>query len=270
MNRKDQFLSQYPEVTRATYRFAIDDFESITGKDAQFATVDQIIWYLGRISHQAPGTIAKKLAILSSFYQFLTKLGDRLDNPVTPIRRQKPNPLKQLRWLEDDELEKVLKAAQKRGPRELALIWLALHGLRVSELTGLNVNQIRNGVLWNVLGKGNKVRVVPLTTKAQQALSDYIGKRKSGPILLAASGKRLSVRSAQRIVYEVTEASGKRINIHGLRHTYGTRATRRGVPTVTLAKLMGHASVATTEKYVHLTSDDLQIANDLIYPEEEA
>jgi site-specific recombinase XerD len=269
LNRTEQFLSQYSDQTRATYRIALADFASISGKDSLFASVDDLILYQTKIAHQAPGTIAKKLAILSSYHSFLIKVGDRTDNPVAPLRRKRPDPMKTVRWLEDEEVDALLEVAKKTGKRELALVWLALHGLRVGEIVSLNINQYRQGVLWNLVGKSKKVRIVPLTPKAQTALNDYIGKRKAGPLLLSTPGKRLSRRHSQRLISNLTEKAGKKINIHGLRHTYGTRATRRGVPTVTLAKLMGHESVSTTEKYVHLSSVDLQIANDLIYESED-
>lgn len=264
----DQFLSQYSENTRDTYRIVLSDFGKFLGRGPETATSEELIRYQMSISHQANTTVAKKIAVLSSFFQFVLSMGIRGDNPILPVRRKKVDVFKTIRWLEDDEVDALLEVAEETGKRELALVWLALHGLRVSEIVGLNVNQFKTGIIWNLLGKGNKIRIVPMTLAAQNAIRAYIGNRKSGPLLVSSRKQRLSKRQAQRDIYNLTEKAGKKINIHGLRHTYGTRATRRGVPTVTLAKLMGHASVATTQKYVHLDSGDLQEANDLIYPSE--
>lgn len=266
---KDQFLSQYSDNTRETYRIALSEFGKFLGREPETATSEELIRYQLSISHQANTTVAKKIAVLSSFFRFLIQMGIRADNPLLPVRRKKIDVFRAIRWLEDDEVDALLAVADKTSPRELAIVWLALHGLRVSEITSLNVNQFKTGIIWNLLGKGNKTRIVPLTLAAQRAVKACIGKRKGGPLLLAEHGNRLSKRQIQRIVYTLTEQAGKKINIHGLRHTYGTRATRRGVPTVTLAKLMGHASVATTQKYVHLDSGDLEMATEMIYPEDE-
>ena len=70
----------------------------------------------------------------------------------------------------------------------------------------------------------------------------------------------------QEMIYRITAASGKRVSVHALRHTFGTRATRRGVNSITLARLMGHSSTATTERYAHLDPSTLAEANEKVYP----
>jgi integrase len=171
-----------------------------------------------------------------------------------------------VQWLTDDEVSALLSTAST-DQRSLSLCWLALHGLRVGEIAGLNVEQYQDGILWNVAGKGGKTRNIPLAADAVAALTAYIGQRRSGALFLGAQG-RLRHRRIQALVYTLTETIGHRVSIHALRHTYGTKAVRRGVQTLLLSKLMGHESPITTGKYVHLNTDDVRPVNDLVYPKQ--
>jgi integrase/recombinase XerC len=139
-----------------------------------------------------------------------------------------------------------------------AVLYAGLSGLRVSEIRSLNVEQFREGRLWQVEGKGGTVRTIPLTVDAQRSITEYIGNRKRGP-LFKGRWDRVTVRTLQNMVYRASEkALGRRINPHVLRHTFCTLAAQADIPIVKIGRLAGHRSPAITELYIHLTADDLE------------
>lgn len=260
---KDDFLAQYSGNTRRTYGEIFQAAEGFFGHAVESATVKEITQYHRSLSHQAPATVNLKLAALSSLYRYLIKTGMRGDNPAAVIRRVKIDPMRTVRWLTEDETSALLSVA--KTPRDAALVWIALHGLRVAEIVALDAGQYDAGTLWNISGKGGRSRIVPLAAQARLAVEAYLQDRRSGPLFLTERG-RLSRRTAQREIERLSTEAGNRINIHALRHTYGTRAVRKGVRTLTLMRLMGHVSAETTAKYVHLDPSDLQEANETVYP----
>lgn len=260
-----EFLSQYPPRTQIVYRQVLLEAEAYIGKHLSAFEHSDVVKYQRSIQTFAPSTVARKLATLASYFKYLNVVNLRADNPMKGIRRPKVDPLRSVKWLTDDQAEALLNEAGG-NPRSLALVWLALHGLRLSEITNLNVEQYADGILWNVEGKGNKSRTIPLAENARLALDQYLQARRSGPMFLSGRGKRISFRTVQEMVYHLTQASGERVSVHALRHTYGTKAIKMGVDPITLAQLMGHESLSTTNKYVHLDPTDLRKANDQVYP----
>lgn len=261
----EYFLSQYPESTRQIYLQTLVEAERRLGKSLIEFDHEDVVKYQQSIADQASSTVSRKLATLSSYFKYLTLTGKRLDNPTLGIRRPKIDPLRSVQWLTDERIDALL-SADFPDARSRAIVWLALHGLRLAEITNLDINQYSDGMLWNVVGKGNKARTIPLAEEAQKALEQYIGARKSGPMFLSVRGGRIPRRTVQEMVYHLTEITGGRVSIHALRHTFGTRAIRNGVNPLTLSRLMGHNSTQTTNKYVHLNPQDLQEATEKVYP----
>ena len=263
---KDEFLAQYQPKTRAVYGYVLDEAEGYLDKPLRLFSHSDVVYYQEQIADQSAATVARKLATLGAYFNYLNISGQRVDNPMAGVRRPTVDPLRTVQWLTDAESHALLGAAVD-DPRAHALVWIGLHGLRVSEVVSLNVEQYADGTLRNVEGKGGKSRSVPLATEAQRSVERYIGMRKSGPLFRTSRG-RMSASFAREMVCALTESIGHKVSIHALRHTYGTRAIRRGVDSITLAKLMGHSSTRTTEKYVHLDTTDLREANELVYPTE--
>lgn len=259
------FLTQYPASTRGVYGQALREAQGFLGGPLTLATHADLVRYQQSIDSQSPATISRKVATLGSFFRYLVTIGERKDDPTAGMRRPRVDPLRSVRFLTDNEQTALLDSASGH-PLDLAVAWTALHGLRLSEITGLDVEQYAEGVLWNVVGKGSKVRTIPLAPDARNALEAYLGKRKSGPMFLSRRRDRISRRTVQEMIYRLSERTGKRVSVHALRHTYGTRATRRGINSITLSKLMGHESTTTTERYAHLNTSDLQEANERVYP----
>jgi integrase/recombinase XerC len=178
-----------------------------------------------------------------------------------------------------DALE--LRVGEEEGPlavRDLAILEvLYASGARVSELCGLDFSDVdysRNTI--RVLGKGNKERTIPLGNPAMKALENWIkGARpliasdKSGTaIFLGARGKRIDQRTVRTVVYEALSAleGVERMGPHGLRHSAATHLLEGGADLRTVQEILGHASLATTQIYTHVSTERLQKAFKQAHP----
>ncbi|MCX7770722.1 MAG: tyrosine recombinase XerC [Proteobacteria bacterium] len=142
-------------------------------------------------------------------------------------------------------------------------------GLRVSELTSLKLSQIdfKNSCI-RVLGKGGKERIVPLGERAKNSLLKYLELRnkvakENEHVFLNKSGYRLSVRTIQRWLDRL---SPKKITPHGLRHSFATHLLEGGADLRSIQELLGHESISTTQKYLHINFDKLAKIYDKCHP----
>jgi integrase/recombinase XerC len=152
-------------------------------------------------------------------------------------------------------------------------------GLRVSELTNLNVDSVdlASGLV-KVLGKGGRERIVPIGKAAKNAIIAYqqvrhlvVRKGKEGEahaLFLNRDGGRLSVRSVQRMVRKRGLALGTRESVHphGLRHSFATHLLDGGADLRVIQELLGHASLSTTQTYTHISIDGLMLVYDKAHP----
>jgi integrase/recombinase XerC len=170
----------------------------------------------------------------------------------------------------------------KSGPRDRAILeTLYSSGARVSELVGLNVEDIdlREGFL-HLRGKGKKERLVPLGSVAVEALQDYLGvsthssrtelgkgSGRKTAVFMNNRGTRLSARSVERLVkkYSLRLQHGS-ITPHVLRHSFATHLLDEGADLRVIQEMLGHASLATTQKYTHVATDRLMEVYDLAHP----
>jgi integrase/recombinase XerC len=160
--------------------------------------------------------------------------------------------------------------------RDLAMIEvLYASGIRVSELCGLNSSSIdtaRNTL--QVIGKGDKERVVPLGIPAMRALQNYIAhgrpllmnEKSESAIFLGSRGKRIDQRSVREVVYGAMAAVGSTMGPHGLRHTAATHLLEGGADLRTVQEILGHSSLATTQIYTHVSPQRLQTAYQQAHP----
>jgi integrase/recombinase XerC len=150
-------------------------------------------------------------------------------------------------------------------------------GARVSDLCGLDLNDIdygRNTI--RVLGKGNKERTIPLGNPAMKALNDWIKNGRTeiltshgdGAVFLGARGKRIDQRTVRTIVYEALSAleGVERMGPHALRHSAATHLLEGGADLRTVQEILGHASLATTQIYTHVSTERLQKAFKQAHP----
>jgi integrase/recombinase XerC len=186
--------------------------------------------------------------------------------------------------LNQDEANTVVEAMQVRASeeptpeniRDLAIIEvLYASGIRVSELCGLNIKDLdfgRNTL--QVLGKGNKERVVPIGIPAVRALQGYLDSAretfknsKSGDaVFLGSRGKRMDQRIARAVVNDAMKAIGSNMSPHGLRHTAATHLLEGGADLRTVQEILGHSSLSTTQIYTHVSPERLKEAYKQAHP----
>ena len=274
--------------------------------------------YIGYLHSQGlqKSSIARKLASLRSFFKYCVREGMLKENPARLVPTPKlPKRIPAVLSAEEmngflDQLAapertvdaKLLPRAASETPpakrgtsdeeglllkRDRALLELLYAaGLRVSELTGLNlVDMDRHEKMLRVRGKGDKERIVPYGGKAQEALEAYWpvreqlllqsgpGRRRRGPahseaIFLNYAGRRLTQRSVGRIVKKYVRLANMNWDLHphSLRHAFATHLLADGADLRAIQELLGHQSLSTTQKYTHASIRQLMDIYDKAHP----
>ena len=229
--------------------------------------------YLGSLHERglSSTTVARKLAALRSLYRYLARSGAVDRDPARALRAPR-TPGRIPTRMEMDEVEALLHAPDpttRLGCRDLAILELLYGtGLRVSELVGLDLADVnRNSRILRVLGKGGKERVVPFGEVAADALGPWLDVRadvqgtggNTEAVFLNARGGRLSDRSVRTVVTRYLGEAGLvrlagSVSPHTLRHAFATHLLDRGADLRSIQELLGHTSLATTQKYTHVST----------------
>jgi integrase/recombinase XerC len=170
--------------------------------------------------------------------------------------------------------EKPLGGSKEKGLRDRAILELLYSsGLRVSELVGLNSNQLDLDLgIVRVMGKGRKERIVPVGVKAIEATKSYLEERGmvrgDGPIFVNSLGGRLTARSVGRLIKKYTRHSGifRKVSPHSLRHTFATHLLDAGADIREIQEMLGHSSLSTTQRYTHVSMGKLMEVYDKAHP----
>ena len=232
----------------------------------------------------APSSIARKVSSIKGFFAFLKQ---RKLLPASPTRGvSAPKiPKKLPNFLSVDEIFHLLDDGEgEESPlmlRDRAILELIYSsGLRVSEVVSLDVRQVDASVqLIRVVGKGGKERIVPVGGKAVAAIRAYLkrrdelarkrkGKEPTQALFLNRFGGRLTARSVERMVktYALKRGMVRRINPHALRHSFATHLLGAGADLRSIQEMLGHASLSTTQKYTHISMDQLMRVYDKTHP----
>ncbi len=220
-------------------------------------------------------SIARKLDSLKRFGDFLTDSGKWKNNPFRDLPYPKMEHYR-ARYLSAEEAFGMLSfefAGDFAGKRDRAMLDLFYGcGLRLSELVGIDTNDIRFGErVIRILGKGSKYRVVPLGPKSAEVLKSYLEERtlkmqsgnfsiKAGrAVFLNIRGNRLTPRSVGRIVkkYLLMASEQNGLSTHSLRHSFATHLLEAGANLRAVQQMLGHSSLKTTQKYAHTTTGRL-------------
>ena len=219
-------------------------------------------------------TVARKLAAVRSFYRFLVRRGVVERNPARETRGPR-RAQKLVGFLPIDEATALVDARALGGAardRDVAILELLYAtGLRVSELTGLDVEAVdRAERTVRVLGKGRKERIVPYGAAAAKALERYLAPRPAarGPLFVNARGGRLTDRSVRTVVHRAARSAGvvRRVTPHTLRHTFATHLLDAGADLRAIQELLGHSRLSTTQRYTHVGTDQLMRVYDAAHP----
>jgi integrase/recombinase XerC len=235
----------------------------------------------------APASIARKLSSVRALYVFLGRSGEVRENPASLLQSPKLSrglplvlrPEAAAEVIEAAETAPLGTEAEKLRDRVM-LELLYGSGLRVSELFALDLEAVDvRACEVRVLGKGRKERIVPMSGKALEALATYLPRRselrhpKTGyfderALLLTARGQRLGVRRMQTLVqrYGALGAGRPDLHPHALRHSCATHLLEGGADLRVIQELLGHASLSTTQRYTHVSLDQLLTVYDKAHP----
>jgi len=219
----------------------------------------------------SPAARARKVAAIRSFYKYLTNKAKVIkENPMQDL--DSPRIKKALpRYLDLDESVNLLTNVDgKNAIRDYCIITLFLNcGLRISELVGLNITDVRDDQL-RVLGKGNKERVLYLNDACRSALADWLTERnaltlidKNALFVTLQNRRRISKAAVHKLVKKHVAAAGldsTQYSSHKLRHTAATLMLQNGVDVRTLQEVLGHDNLNTTQIYTHIENEDLRVA----------
>lgn len=288
----DKFLEQYLLSLNNTRSGSINTNESYKRDISRFITflnnnqindfndVDKHVVYEyvlalrnGEIthSHLSENSISRSMSSLRSFFKYLCRNEICNNNPFllvhqNKIKRKLPN------VLSFDEVNTLFNYFDLNDPISLRnrtiLETIYACGLRISELTNLNLNDIDfENMYLKVLGKGKKERMVPFYPRLKQLLLRYLNNYRSlycdesiEALFINQKGKRITPRYIQLILEKNSKECGLKINVHphSLRHSFATHLLDNGADLRVVQELLGHENLSTTQLYTHLTVDRLK------------
>ncbi|MEE9284977.1 MAG: site-specific tyrosine recombinase XerD [Dehalococcoidia bacterium] len=235
-----------------------------------------------RARDYAATTVARKIAAVKSFFNFLVDEGLVAEDPTEDLASPKVGrPLP--KHLSFQEMELLLAQPNKKGRvpealRDKALLHLVYAtGMRVTELISLDVGDVNleSGMV-RCMGKGSKERIIPVHDEAVSIVDTYIRQGRPGlvrsilepALFLNRRGQRLTRQGFWLILKNYAAEAGIRTKIspHVLRHSFATHMLRGGAPLRNVQELLGHANISTTQVYTHLTSDHVRQEYDKAHP----
>jgi integrase/recombinase XerC len=225
----------------------------------------------------APRSLARVLSSWRGFFDWLVVEGAAASNPCNGVRPPKAPRLLPPSLSPDEAVRLVTAPAESRWKlRDRALFELAYScGLRVSELTGLDVDAIdRVAGEARVTGKGAKTRIVPVGRPALEALARWLGERAAmaspaeRALFVGRSGRRLAPREVQRRIKAHAAAAGLQVDVHPhmLRHSFASHVLQSSGDLRAVQEMLGHASIASTQVYTHLDFQHLAKVYDAAHP----
>jgi len=263
----------------------------ITKKPENLTVDDLVIKNLrlafAQISEQSAATIARTWSTWNQLFTFLVAEGHVAGNPMAAIERPRVSKARPKAITGDDSVHRLLTTASRgrinaRNPwpeRDFAVVVTLLTcGLRLSELLDLKLKSVDGPAgdrVIGVRGKGNKERTVPLEPEVETILAEYVESRQhrfskrvqpEDPLFVDTSGEALKRGGLQYLIDGLYREAGIRTRVpsgalvHALRHTFATSLARNGATGTELQKLLGHESLATTQRYVDASAREVRAA----------
>lgn len=294
------FLARLPkkhsEHTLAAYKRDLDTICRALGQVLQsdrkhIVVADLTVKVLRRafaaISHQSEATISRTWSTWNQLFTFMVADGILDGNPMAAIEKPRVPKSRPKAITGDDSITLLLRTAaagrtNARNPwpeRDLAVVvTLITCGLRLSELLDLTMRSIdgpKGERVVGVRGKGNKERTVPLEPEVEAVLASYIESRLTrfpgriaadAPLIVSNSGEAMKRGGLQYMIEQLYREAGIRTRVpagalvHALRHTFATSLARNGANGTELQRLLGHESLATTQRYVDATAREVRDA----------
>jgi len=288
---KEKFLEylkvqrRYSKHTLRAYSTDLDQFISFLKKGYKTITITDITdTHIRSLMHELYNrkldniSVSRHLSSIKSFFKYLLIEKVVLKNYAASV----PNPkvdTKLPKYLKEEEIALFLDSPDTStvlGARDKAILELLYAtGLRVSELEALNVEQIDlDNKAIVVKGKGKKERMVLFGSYAMEALEHYLKERttlaseEENALFLNFRGGRLTARSVRRVVNKYIEEANLKLKIspHALRHSFATHMLNHGADLRDIQELLGHASLSTTQRYTHVSVQDMLDNYDKFHP----
>lgn len=293
-----EFLKVEKNVSHHTLRSYSTDIEQFynyltenkiaDGHEWNFKKIDNLTIrsYLGCLykKNNSKSTVARKLAVIRSFFKFLCREGflkKNIAKSVATPRQEKNIPS----FLTIDETFHLLKQPEEKsflGLRDKAILELFYAtGMRIGELVSSNIEDINFDLrLIKIKGKGKKERIVPINRGAVTLLAKYIEERKKielkinivstrkSPLFINFRYKGITDRGVRNILTKYLRKGNisKAISPHSLRHTFATHLLDAGADLRVIQELLGHSSLSTTQKYSHVSTGQLMEIYDKAHP----
>ena len=251
-----------------TVNFSIVDITFI--KSINLADTYEYLNYINTFRGNSAKTRSRKISCLRTFFKYLVKMSLIEKNPMVELEvpaQKKSLPI----YLNLEEAVDFLEAIDgDYKARDFCIMTIFLNtGIRLSELTGINIQDIKDDVL-TVTGKGNKQRIVYLNDTCKLAIENYLkvrpnkGLKDQNALFVSRLGNRLSNKTVQWRMKEILLKSGlagKGYSVHKLRHTAATLMYQHGKTDIRVLKdLLGHENLSTTEIYTHVSNEQIKEA----------
>jgi site-specific recombinase XerD len=274
-------IKEYHHYLTRFYNWLSENYSEIEPENINLETIRKYRIYLSRLRSEddvplKQSTQSYHIVALRSFLRYL--LVKRDINTLSPVKIDLPKQkARSVSFLNADQVERLLNSphiSDEVGLRDRTILeTLFSTGLRVSELTNLNRDQVDlERQEFGVRGKGNKIRVVFLSDTATEWIRRYLQARRDNfkPLFIRYSGKvseekngekmRLTVRSIQNIVAKYAKRCGLPIEVspHTLRHSFATDLLIAGADLRSVQEMLGHESIRTTQVYTHVTNRHLK------------
>jgi len=278
------FEAGLAEATLAAYAADIGAYlhylESIGVTDLETVTREQVLDHLIALRKEvklSARSAARHLSAIRRFHAFLRSEQVTVSDPTEGfdaprLTRALPH------VLSSGDVERMLTLpdlSQREGVRDAAILELFYScGLRISELAKLPLREVslEEGAV-RVRGKGAKVRLVPLGSRATERIGQWVTVRNAGKVVddtlfLSARGKRMSRTSVWQVVKRYARAANIPQNVtpHMLRHSFATHLLDNGADLRAVQEMLGHADIATTQIYTHVSADRLSRAHRTFHP----
>lgn len=248
--------------TARSYKHAVDGFLAALPDGGELST-ELVGPYLDSLGALAPASRAHHVSAVKSFLRFAQRQGAIAESLLDMLVRPRVTVMSFNRYLDEDELRRLVQASHELGPRHFgAVMLLAGTGVRVGEAVGACWRDLfrdpegRLGL--RVVGKGSKERVVRVRDDVFAALAELHGSaeldgRDTTPVLPDSRGTAYTTRGLHKLITQATAAAqiAKPVSPHWLRHSHATLAALGGASAFAIQSSLGHARLETSQRYVH-------------------
>ena len=265
-------IKGYSSNTITSYKNEIKQYlKYLSDKNINYYETEEYVKYLNKNKY-AKSSINRKIASINKFYEWCQER-----NYLKETKYKKIKYIKQEKKLPDiltsNYINKLLNSLPTENPKNLRdrtiIELLYSSGLRVSEITNLRINDIKNNGSIKVLGKGNKTRILPMTNEAYKLIDSWItnsrsfyeNEKSSDYLFIGVRGSKISAREVQRIVRSKLGTFP-----HSIRHSFATHLLDGGADLRVVQEMLGHSDPSTTQIYTHVSKKKLKEKHKRTHP----